>query len=191
MNIEIRKLTPDLVNDYVRFFDETPHDTGIPEHKCYCVCWTSCDSQGKDFSTVEKRRELAKEFVASGSIKGYLAYINNEIVGWCNANAKSECLNSVAWRMFMGHVLVDDKKVKSIYCFVIKPEFKRQGIATKLLERVCQDAKLEGYEIVEVYPYEEGGFQSSDFGGYVKMYQKCGFEMFLETKKGLIMRKTL
>jgi len=36
MNIEIRKLTPDLVEDCVTFFDTTPHNE---KHKmrCYCV----------------------------------------------------------------------------------------------------------------------------------------------------------
>jgi len=31
MNIEIKKLTPGLAGEYVRFFDETPHDAGIDE----------------------------------------------------------------------------------------------------------------------------------------------------------------
>jgi len=37
MNLEIRRLTPDLAEDYARFFDRTPHDNHVDEHKCYCV----------------------------------------------------------------------------------------------------------------------------------------------------------
>ena len=44
MNIEIRKLIPDLAEEYVHFFDVTPHDDNIDEHKCYCVTWRSDDS---------------------------------------------------------------------------------------------------------------------------------------------------
>jgi HEPN domain-containing protein len=33
-NLEIRKLAPDLAEDYVRFFDETPHDVDVDERKC-------------------------------------------------------------------------------------------------------------------------------------------------------------
>ena len=33
MNIEIRKLTPELVDDYVYFFDTTPHATHKDEHE--------------------------------------------------------------------------------------------------------------------------------------------------------------
>jgi len=50
MDIEIRRLVPDLAEDYVRFFDTTPHDDFADEHKCYCVCWCSDDCGGKDFS---------------------------------------------------------------------------------------------------------------------------------------------
>ena len=39
MAVEIRKLIPDLAEDYVHFFDTTPHDDNVDEHKCYCVCW--------------------------------------------------------------------------------------------------------------------------------------------------------
>ncbi len=48
MTIEVRKLTPDLVGDYVNFFDTTPHADNTDEHKCYCVWWCNDDYEGKD-----------------------------------------------------------------------------------------------------------------------------------------------
>jgi len=39
VDIKIRKLTSDLVDDYVNFFDTTPHSDNVDDHKCYCVCW--------------------------------------------------------------------------------------------------------------------------------------------------------
>jgi hypothetical protein len=102
MDIEIRRLTPDLAEDYVRFFDETPHDDGIDEHKCYCVCWCSGDSEGKDFSSREKRRESALQMVRAGKLQGYLAYQGGVIVGWCNANTKSECMQCNVFRQQCG-----------------------------------------------------------------------------------------
>lgn len=191
MNIEIKRLTKDLAEDYVHFFDITPHDDNIDEHKCYCVCWCNDDHEGIDLSTVEKRRQKAYEYVSSNRIQGYLTYCDGRVVGWCNTNTKSECTKCVGWRALMNYVPLDDKKVKSIYCFTIAPEMRRKGIATMLLERVCRDAKIEGYEVVEAYPYKEQSYQSSNYGGYVKMYEKCGFELFVDTNKGPIMRKYL
>jgi len=187
MNIEIRKLTPDLSNDYINFFDTTPHDNNVDEHKCYCVCWCNDDYEGKDFSTREKRREYAARYIKDGNIQGYLAYFDYKVVGWCNANTKAECLNCCSWQRFMDYVPLEDidtgLKVKSIFCFVIAPEMKRKGIATLLLERVCKDAAQDGFDFVEAYP--------SYFGGYFEMYQKSGFIMSLETEKGFIARKSL
>jgi len=195
MAIEIRKLIPDFAEDYVNFFDNTPHDKNVDEHKCYCVCWCNDDYEGKDFSTAEKRRKWALHYVKSNNIQGYLAYSGDVIVGWCNANTRSDCLKCASWRRFMNYVPLEESntsiKVKSIFCFVIAPEMKRKGIATLILERVCKDAVQDGFDFVEAYPYKEYGYQSSDFGGYFEMYRKSGFYVFLEAEKGLVMRKQL
>ena len=101
MNIEIRKLTPELASDYVEFFDTTPHATGKEEHKCYCIWWCNDDLEGKDFSTVEKRRKIALQYINGNNIQGYLAYYNSKVVGWCNANTKAECLKCYCWNVFV------------------------------------------------------------------------------------------
>lgn len=195
MNIEIRKLTPDLAEDYVRFFDTTPHDNNVDAHKCYCVCWCNDDYEGKDFSTAEKRRKCALQYIKNNNIQGYLAYSGDAVVGWCNANTKSDCLKCVSWRKFMDYVPLEESatgvKVKSIFCFVIAPEMKRKGIATLLLDRVCRDAAQDGFDFAEAYPYRESSYQSSDFGGYFQMYKKSGFYVSSETEKGTVMRKQL
>ncbi len=192
-DIVIKKLTPEFAEDYVHFFDTTEHDDNIPEHKCYCVCWCNADYEGKDFSSAEKRRKTAFEYVKGSNIQGYLAFYNEQIVGWCNANTKADCLKCASWRRFMSYVPLEDTnsevKVKSIFCFVIAPDMKRKGIATRLLERVCLDAQTEGYDYVESYPYKESSYQSSDFGGHYEMYLKNGFSVSTEAVQGLVMRR--
>ena len=97
MNIEIRKLTPELAEDYAHFFDVTPHDVNIDERKCYCVTWRSDDSYHDGnhwYPSREERRARAIQFVRDGSLQGYLAYHGGQIVGWCNANADCQlCVN--------------------------------------------------------------------------------------------------
>lgn len=193
MAFVIRKLTPNLADDYVRFFDTTPHDDNVDAHKCYCVCWCSDDFAGKDFSTAKKRREFAWQYVKEGKIQGYLAYVGDSVVGWCNANTKSDCLQCASWQRFMSRVPLDQPgiQVKSVFCFVIAPHWQRKGLATQLLERVCQDAIQDGFDIVEAYPYQESSGLSSDFGGYVEMYERSGFQLSLRTEERLVVRKRL
>ena len=195
MNIEIKKLTPEMVDDYVNFFDMTSHSTGKDEHKCYCVCWCSDDHMvRRDFKTAEDRRKLAAEYVKNGDIQGCLAYYDNKVVGWCNANTKSDCLKCISWLMFMKNVPTGESepeiKVKSIFCFAVAPDMKRKGIASKLLERVVQDAGEEGFDFVEAYP-KSNMKETDNFEGPLKMYKKNGFEEYEELENIVVVRKRL
>jgi GNAT superfamily N-acetyltransferase len=196
MDIQIRKLTPELVDDYLHFFDTTPHDDAIDEHKCYCVCWANNDSNGKDFSTAEKRRSIASQYVKDDNIKGYLAYVNGKAVGWCNANTRSECMECDGGRRYFIDPVFSDKnddniKIKSIFCFVIAPEMRRKGISKMLLERVCNDAVLDGFAYIEAYPNKEFVSEQYDFVGPKAIYEKYGFYTHHEWPDRLIMRKKL
>ena len=196
MDIEIRRLAPDLAEDYVLFFDTTPHGTGKDEHKCYCVWWCNDDYAGKDLaSSSEKRRDCAIEYVKNGNIQGYLAYSDDEVVGWCNANTKMDCLKCYCWRRFMGNIPTEEStpaiKVKSVFCFAIAPKMQRKGIASKLLERVCQDAAIDGFDFVEAYPNKEFVDEAEDYMGPAALFQKHGFAVHHETEQKLVMRKQL
>lgn len=196
MNIEIKELTPQLLKDYVNFFDTTPHDDNTDESKCYCVGWCSADHRIEtDFSSPEKRRKLAEQYVAEGIIKGYLAYHEGRVVGWCNANTRADCLHCGGWLYLMKSLCYEsENKVKSIYCFVIAPEMQRKGIATQLLERVCKDAVDEGFDYVEAYPKREFINVARDFMGPIEMYKDHGFvlhEAFENGEIEVVMRKKI
>lgn len=194
MEIEIRRLTPDIAEDYVHFFDVTPHDVNTDERKCYCVTWRSDDSYDNGnhwFPTREERRNRAIKFVRAGSLQGYLAYLGNEIVGWCNANADCQlCVNYLRsyWPI---EEYCADIKVKSVFCFMIAPEMQRKGIATQLLERVCKDAADDGFDFVEAYVNEKFIHTDHDFRGPLAMYEKCGFSKYAEREGKVVMRKAL
>lgn len=193
MNIEIKKLVPDLAEDYTRFFDVTPHN--FNEQICYCVTWRSDSSyEGNGdhwFPTREERRERAIGFVKNGSLQGYLAYWGKEIVGWCNANADCRlCLDYLrSWWPTEKHSA--DTKVKSVFCFVVAPKVQRMGVATKLLERVCQDAAADGFDFVEAYVNQEFTETDHEFRGPLTMYEKCGFSKSGEWEGRVVVRKAL
>jgi len=196
MNIEIRKLTPDLAEDYAHFFDVTPHDdhTVKDELPCYCVTWRNDDTYvGNDhwYPTREERRARAIAFIKAGSIQGYLAYCSDEIVGWCNATA--DCLGGVDYLRAYWPIEERraDVKVKSIFCFVIAPKMQRQDIATQLVRRICQDAADDGFDFVEAYA-NQGSFDAvHDFRGTLAMYEKCGFDRGAEREGKVVMRRAL
>jgi len=195
MNLEIQRLTPELTEDYLHFFDTTPHATNKEEHKCYCIWWCNDDIEGKDFSSVEKRRNLAADYIKGNNIQGYLAYFDNKVAGWCNANTKSDCFKCYCWRNFMSAVHTEESspeiKVKSIFCFAIAPEMRRKGIAKLLLEKACKDAKKESFDFVEAYPNKKFVDEAEDFMGPIALFKKTGFSVCYETEQKLVMRKSL
>ena len=104
MDIEIRKLTPELADDYVSFFDTTPHWYDGSNNKCYCIGYTNVDYEliKSTITSEEVKRNYAIQCVKGGNLQGYLAYSGGKIVGWCNANTKSDCLKCYGWTRGLG-----------------------------------------------------------------------------------------
>lgn len=195
MDIEIFRLSSERADDFIRFFDNTPHSDGVQENRCYCVCWCSDEYTDQDFSTADKRRAIASQYVRDGIIQGYLAYAGGKAVGWCNANTKADCLQCESWKRFMGSVPVDEVaqgiRVKSVFCFTVAPERKRKEVASRLLERVCRDAAQDGFECIEAYPNKVFVDDEEDFMGPLALFQKFGFVIHAETENKYVMRKSL
>lgn len=195
MKIEIKRLSPELLEDYLHFFDTTPHNTDKYEDRCYCVGWSNANCEGQDFSTAEKRRAIAVTYVNNSSLQGYLAYYDNRVVGWCNANTKSECFDCQYGKMYLGCTAKEEAspsiKVKSVFCFAVSPEMRKKGIAELLLKRVCEDALRDGFDFVEAYPNKEFINTLADCMGPVKLYEKLGFTASYEIEPKLVMRKKL
>lgn len=200
MNIEIRRLTPSLIDDYVQFFDITPHSEkpGEKECKCYCVWWCKDDHDVNNIDYLlsqELRRNYAIQNIKNNNIQGYLAYCDDKVVGWCNANTKADCLKCFCWRRFMGSISIEELesgiRVKSVFCFLVDPSMRRKGITKLLLERVCQDAAQDGFDFIEAYPQKEFTNEAQDFMGSAKLFVSNGFTLYGETEEKLVMRKQL
>jgi len=83
----------------------------------------------------------------------------------------------------------DNEKIKFIFCFTIAPDYRRKGVASRLLEYICNDAKADGYNFVEVFTKKE--FENDGFRGVFEMYEKHGFYIHSEQDGKVIMRKSL
>ena len=208
--ITIRRLTPDLLEDYLDFFDHRAFSDGSPFYPCYCNAFNMSRERiqtelfdqaeingGKSEGWKKALRDSAIRMVKNGEIQGYLAYDDAIAVGWCNANDR---LNySRVGEFDLSSVPPDEScdgcqrigEVKSVVCFEIAPEYRGQGIASRLLNSVIEDARSDGYACVEAYPSDGDDLQGLAFTGPKRLYEKAGFTVV--TKKGntLVMRKQL
>lgn len=196
MDIEIKKLNPDLISDYVDFFDNRAFSDHIEWSACYCVFFHWNEAYDKSLKAPgvdmhEHNRNLAVELIKKGVLKGYLAYENDLVIGWLNTNDKSmyETLNKVnrpdIWEE-------GDKglKIKSITCFTVAPDYRRKGIASALLERALNDATSEGYDFAESYVRAIEN-PERNYHGHETFYLKAGFETYKTLENEKIQRKKL
>ena len=193
MNIEIRKLSVGLLDDWLYFFDNTAFSDNGEWAGCYCMCphWNEelnskkgwdCSKTGAAYN-----RECAVEFIKKGIIQGYLAYHDGKVAGWCNVNDKQVYDNvifSLPWEDSE-----KGKKIKSIVCFCIAPDLRGKGIASRLLEKLCSDAVDDGYEYIEAYPFSNNEYTA--YHGPISMYEKSGFKAHGDIDGCIIFRKHL
>lgn len=86
---DIKALSPELLPDYLGFFDRVAFTDNPDWASCYCVYYHH-DPAGKpwDKRTGAENRELAGRLIRSGRLRGFLAYTGDEPAGWCNVNDK-------------------------------------------------------------------------------------------------------
>jgi hypothetical protein len=97
MSIAIKKLTPDLIDDYFYFFDNVAFTDNPNWAGCYCVWYhltDEHDAERLEFNSSHNgesfNRVFAERLIRSGIISGYLAYEGGSVAGWCNVNDKAK-----------------------------------------------------------------------------------------------------
>ena len=192
--IVIKRLTSELNDDYLDFFDNRAFTDDNPNGPCYCT------SPNQDAETIQKMvgefklhgvketvRKYAAEMLGRNEIQGYLAYDGELAVGWCNA------ADMESYAGFVPAFARENARGKtvSIVCFEIAPEYRGMGIASALIGRVCSDAKAAGYAAVEGYPRISEERNNFDYQGPVRLYEKAGFREAARENGQAVMRKVL
>lgn len=208
MELEIKALTPDLLDAYLDFFDHRAFSDGSPYYPCYCSAFNMRAAEieamkkaaampgGGTESWREALRASAAKMVKEGKIRGYLAFDGEAAVGWCNANDRMNY--DRVGEFDLDHVPEDRApaaglkagQIKSVVCFEISPPYRGMGVAAQLLRRVCADAQGEGYDFVEAYPVEHAQ-PTLAFTGPIGLYEKAGFTVCSKTDAAIVMRKAL
>ena len=190
----IKKFTPDLNSDYLDFFDNRAFTDGNPNGPCYCTSPNQDEDEIKqmvsEFAASEVKETLRKyavKMLDRNKIHGYLAYDGDTSVGWCNAadmDSYSGFVPGFARENNCG-------KTISIVCFEIAPEYRGIGIASAFINRICEDAKSNGYSAVEGYAKLSDKRNDFDYQGPLHLYQRLGFAEVMRQDGLAVMRKVL
>lgn len=205
MDINIKPLTPELADDFFDFFDNRAFTDHAEWSCCYCTYFhfdrereKAVNKQVKEGTDLKTAlRNASAEFIQNGTLQGYLVYDGSLVIGFVNANDKSayrrldeDQTASAFLREY------SEGRIKAVTCFIIAPEYRSKGIATAVLQYICEDAKKAGYSAVEGYPRIYPKRFDFPYHGPVRLYEKTGFvkvceRSFSNENSVIIMRKAL
>ena len=87
MDIIIKNLTPDSLEDFLNFFDNIAFSDNPDWAGCYCHFYHfpgTMEQWGE--VTKERNRNATIDLIKEKRMAGLLAFVNKKPVGWCNFN---------------------------------------------------------------------------------------------------------
>ena len=186
METTIKPLTPELINDYLFFFDNMVFIENPDWEKCYCYSFHFVGPNEK-WNKKDNRTAVTK-MIQAGTMKGYLAFVDDRPIAWCNVNKQNNYQ-----RLTQIYKLENPpgKKVCSIVCFLVSPEYRGMGIAKKLLNKVMEDYSAKDFDYLEAYPDKSGNSCEKNYKGPLSLYTKNGFEIKSENNHYYVVRREL
>ena len=130
---------------------------------------------------VQLRGERLRHQVGKSPPPGMLAYLGQQMVGWCGFGPRQTMQRLERSRTIPR---IDDRLVWSIVCFFIRPGFRRRGIARRLLQEVVKYAQQSDIAGLEAYPVDHQGQRinaNSAYVGTVSMFEAEGFQKVTES----------
>lgn len=187
LSIEIKPLIPDLLDDFLYYFDEVGFVDNPEWSVCYCHYYHFAGSNKKWGKQIkESNRNASIELIQTGKMHGFLAYMDDKPIGWCNANSRDN---------YAKELYKDDstdsrgKRIAGIVCFLITHTHRKQGIARQLLRFAISSFKDKEYDIIEAYPRIGKLSNAHSYRGPVSLFETEGFTIYKEFKGFNVMRK--
>ena len=170
--VEIRKLCPELMQDFLLFFDGDAFADNPRWSFCYCQ-FLYVDHAKIDWParTAQANRAAACDRIRNQRMEGYIAYRAGKPVGWCNAAPRT------MMDAFADEPDPDASRIVQIACFVVAKPHRRSGVASSLLHAACAGLKARGFAIAEALSVAEASSDAQNHFGPLRMYLAAGFHI--------------
>jgi GNAT superfamily N-acetyltransferase len=173
MNYIVKPLSPELAVTFTEYLENLDFHHAPHWSTCYCRFYhTNCSFEQWQNRTGTENRKDAIEQIEIGNMKGHLAFDNDKCIGWCNANAANQYIR--LQNDF--RPLIKDKKVGCVICFVIHPDYRKQGVARLLLKHAIGAFKAQGFDAILALPINDISELEKLYRGTFNMYKEFGFE---------------
>ncbi|MGH7621632.1 MAG: GNAT family N-acetyltransferase [Gemmatimonadaceae bacterium] len=186
---DIRPLTAERVDDFLRFFDRDAFMDNPAWSGCYCMFYRFGGSAEEwERRTLDDNRREHESLIRTGRANGLLAYVGDRAVAWCHAAPRAELPG-----LDRNEDLRTDDAVRvgAIVCFVVAAPYRGQRIAAQLLESSCTYLRERGLTVAEAYPAKQTGSEAQAYRGPLQMYLDAGFMPRRESDRFVVVRRTL
>ena len=170
----IRSLRPADAEAFVQYLAKLDFQHAPQWSGCFCRFYhTSCSMDEWMARDRHQNRQETLDAIQAGSMRGYVALEDQQIIGWLNANAVTAYprLNNFV------EAYVHSSLPAALVCFVIHPDHRGQGVATALLRYAITDLSQQGYTQILGFPFEDPNHPQKAYHGSLSMYRKAGFTL--------------
>jgi GNAT superfamily N-acetyltransferase len=176
---EIKRLAPELAEDFLAFFDGPAFADNPGWAGCYCGAYYTPEGEHWDEADAHRNRAATIKRIVEGRMAGYLAYSGGESVGWLNA-AASRFYPPVN----VGGEDSESARIGHVVCFVVSPAWRGKGVARALLAAALADFRAQGLWIAQAAPRPgaEGG--AANYKGPLSMFEHAGFVRHRDAANG-------
>lgn len=189
MNIKVRAAT--VFEDVTTLVGPKKPTSNV----CFCLSYRVGNKENTALRG-PARAERVKELCGQTPPPGVIAYLEDKPVGWAAVHPRSQ--TSFARNRRIPHI--DDLDVWSLWCFRVRPGYRKQGIMHALIEGAVDHARDSGAPAIEGYPVDNEGERVDLTMAYVgtrRLFEQVGFAKAADTKSVLdgfprvLMRRSL
>jgi GNAT superfamily N-acetyltransferase len=189
MNLTIRDLRDRTLPDFLAYFDKVAFADNPEWAHCYCFFHhVDKEQAGWEERSGPENRAAVCGLVKQGAMQGYLAYLDNEVVGWCHAAPRTLIPNLQKDPDLSSEEL---EATGAIVCFVVAKDHRGKGVATQLLDAALQGLRQQGLTWAEAYPRRNATTAAANYHGPLSLFTEAGFQTIRELPNFWIVRKRL
>lgn len=172
-------------------FDDAQHalSGGGDGHGCQCQWWMITNAEWNRTTQLEREGRLRAELDA-GPPPALIAYVDGEPAGFVRVGLRTTHVRLSRTRAIAPHSPEpwDDPTVWTVSCFVVRREYRNQGLNAHMLEAAIDYARRSGARAIEAYPIDTstGKRRSNDlYRGVLSVFQAAGFREVARPKPDL------
>lgn len=170
---QVKPLTKDNAEIFAEYLGELDFSHAPHWGTCFCrFYYTNCPGEEWKARSGEHNKQEALEDINQENMKGLLAFDGDKCIGWCSANDVSRFPRIYA----DVKEILGDKKTGCVICYVIHPEYRRQGVARLLLKTAIESFREDGFDAVLALPVDMKSPQETHYRGTINMYLENGFK---------------